>query len=90
MSAGFGMTKEGIDDINKIGVAAIFDFFRRPDLVTETDILQEMARLGKGIDMVSILVPVEKMYTCEQDAEIISFVEISIILMESAFDATIC
>ena len=82
------MTKEGIDDINKIGGSAMFGILRRRNLVTETDILQEMIRLGKSIGMVPILAPVEKMYTCEQDAEIISFVEIPITLKESALDAT--
>ena len=68
-----GVTTDVIEDSNKIVVSTIGGDFQRQDLVTETDLSEEMNRLGAG--MVSRAESVDKRDTFRGIVEIVSYVE---------------
>ena len=71
-----GVTTDGIEDSNKIVGSTIGGGCQRQDLVTETDLLEEMNRLGGTTDRDSRAEPVDKKGTFRGIVEIVSYLEV--------------
>ena len=70
------MTTNVIENSNKILGLKIGGNFQRQDLVTETDLSEEMNRLGGTTGSVSSAEPMDKKGIFRGTVEIVSYVEI--------------
>ena len=70
------VTTDVIEDSNKIVDSTIGGDCQRQDLVTETDLSEEMNRLGGTTGRVSSAEPVDKKGTFRGIVEIVSYVEV--------------
>ena len=71
-----GVTTDVIEDSNKIMGSTIGGDFQRQDLVTETDLSEEMNRLGGTTGRVSNAESEDRKDTCRGIVEIVSYVEV--------------
>ena len=71
-----GVTTDVIEDSNKIVGSTIGGDCQRQELVIETDLSEEMNRLGRTTGRVSSAEPVDKKGTFRGIVEIISYVEV--------------
>ena len=79
-----GVTKDVIEDSNKIVGSTIGGDFQRQELVTETDLSEEMNCLGGTKGRVSSAEPVEKKDTFRGIAETVPYVEVPNTCKETA------
>ena len=71
-----GVTIDVIEDSNKIVGSTIGGDFQRQDLVTETDLSEEMNHQGGTTGTVSTAEPVDRKNTFRGIAEIVIYVEV--------------
>ena len=71
-----GVTTDVIEDSKKIVGSTIGGDLQRQELVTETDLSEEMNRLGGATGKVSSAEPVDKKNTLRRTVEIVSYVEV--------------
>ena len=72
-----GVTTDVVEDSNRIVGSTIEGDFQRQDLVTQTDLSEEMNRLGGTTGRVSSAEPVDKKDTFRGTVEIVFYVEVS-------------